>query len=178
MVKIYRLETCDFNRMYDYLKDDPRYSDLKGKKRKVIFTWVQREYRNLMKARSADVRVPAPLAFKNNVLVLEFIGQEENAPKLKDQWPRELKKFFDEIVESMGRLYHAGLVHADLSAFNIMNFNEHPVFIDFSQTTPLDDPNAERFLNRDVKNLCAFFGKAGLKTDAEKTLEKIKNKKF
>ena len=34
MVKIYRLEACDFNRMYDYIKEDPRYIDLKGKKRK------------------------------------------------------------------------------------------------------------------------------------------------
>ena len=55
IVKIYRLETCDFNAMYNYIKDDPRYSNLKDKKRKVIFAWVQREFRNLMNAREAQV---------------------------------------------------------------------------------------------------------------------------
>ena len=37
MIKIYRLEACDFNRMYDYIKEDPRYADIRGKKRKIIF---------------------------------------------------------------------------------------------------------------------------------------------
>ena len=48
IVKIYRLEACDFNRMYDYIKNDPRFVGLKRQRRKVIFSWVQREYRNLM----------------------------------------------------------------------------------------------------------------------------------
>ena len=178
MVKIYRLEACDFNKMYDYLKDDPRYTALKGKKRQIILTWVQREYRNLMKAREANVRVPTPLTIKNNVLVLEFIGEEENAPKLKDQWPEDPKKFFDEIVENISRFYRAGLVHADLSAFNILNFNEHPVLIDFSQATPLNNPRAEEFLERDIKNLCTFFEKKGMDVSREKVLAKIRNKKF
>ena len=55
IVKIYRLETCDFNTMHNYIKDDPRYSKLKKKKRNIIFAWVQREYRNLMNAKEAQV---------------------------------------------------------------------------------------------------------------------------
>src|SRR3989339_1666921 len=85
MVKIYRLETCDFNRMYDYIKDDPRFLNLKRGKRNIIFSWVQREYRNLLKAREANVSVPTPLVFINNTIVLEFIGDSSFiAPKLKD----------------------------------------------------------------------------------------------
>src|SRR3990167_4572184 len=68
MVKIYRLETCDFNRMYDYIKDDPRFLNLKRGKRNIIFSWVQREYRNLLKAREANVSVPTPLVFINNTI--------------------------------------------------------------------------------------------------------------
>src|SRR3990167_3477538 len=74
MVKIYRLETCDFNRMLDYIKDDTREFRIKGGKRNIIFSWVQREYRNLFRAREAGISVPTPIAFSNNVLVLEFIG--------------------------------------------------------------------------------------------------------
>lgn len=177
MIKIYRLETCDFNRMYDYLKVDPRFLSLKAKKRKVILAWVQREYRNLLKAREADVRVPTPLAFMNNVIVLEFIGSGgEIAPRLKDKPPKNPRKFLMDIISQMKKLHKAGLVHADLSAFNILNFNEKPVFIDFSQCTTLKNPHAEEFIDRDIKNITTFFKKLGLKIDEEKIKGEILKK--
>ena len=175
IVKIYRLETCDFNRMYDYIKDDPRYTGLKDKKRKVIFVWVQREYRNLMNARDAQVKVPIPITFSNNILLLEFIGRNGNiAPKLKDSIPKDKKQFFDKIMDNIRKLYKANLVHADLSAFNILNFEETPVFIDMSQATVLKHPRAEEYLERDVRNICIFFRKAGLKVNEKSALRKIK----
>ena len=174
MIKIYRLEACDFNKMYDYIKEDPRYADIKGKKRKVIFFWVQREYRNLLKAREAGVTVPTPLTFKNNVLVLEFIGKEDIiAHRLSVDAPTDPKKFFNKIIENIKKLYKAGLVHADLSPFNILNKNQEPVFIDFSQTTTLNDSRAQEYLERDVKNICTYFRKQGLKPDQEKIIKKI-----
>ncbi len=175
IVKIYRLETCDFNRMYDYLKQDLRFQNLKKQKRKVILAWAQREYRNLLAARDAGVKVPTPLAILNNILVLEFIGNREPAPKLKDSYPANPKKFFDEIVGELKKLFKAGLVHADLSHFNILNHNEHPVLIDFSQTTTLDDLSAKGYLKRDIYNLCNFFGKLGITADVETVLKKIQN---
>ena len=175
IVKIYRLETCDFNTMYSYIKDDPRYAYLKKKKRRIIFAWVQREYRNLMNAREAQVSVPIPITFANNILVLEFVGKNNIiAPMLKDSVPKNKNLFFDKITDNIRKLYKAGLVHADLSAFNILNFNETPVFIDMSQATLLRHPRAEEFLARDVKNVCAFFKKNGLKVNEEITLKKIK----
>ena len=42
IVKIYRLQTCNFNKMYDYIKLDPRYEHLKKQRRKIIFAWTQR----------------------------------------------------------------------------------------------------------------------------------------
>jgi len=175
IVKIYRLETCDFKRMYDYIKTDPRFEDLKHKKRKIIFAWVQREYRNLMKCRDIGMRVPTPYVFLNNVLVEEFIGDKEAAPMLKDCKPEKVKKFFDEVVVQMRKMHKkAKLVHADLSHFNILNHNDKPVFIDMSQSTPLDDAHAKEYFERDVRNICNFFGKLGLKRDKEKVAEKIR----
>ncbi|MBI1935043.1 serine protein kinase RIO [Candidatus Woesearchaeota archaeon] len=174
MVKIYRLETCDFNRMIDYLKDDPRLSTLKGGKRNTIFAWVQREYRNLIKAREAGVNVPTPFTFSNNVLVLEFIGDDGMiAPKLKDEIPTNPKDFFDRIIINMKKLNKARLVHADLSAFNILNNNEKPVFIDFSQCTTLESSRADEYLERDVRNICTFFRKLGLNADEQKAKKQI-----
>ena len=169
IAKIYRLETCDFNRMYDYIKYDPRYQGLKKKKRKIIFSWVQREFRNLMKARQAGVRVPMPITFLNNVLVIEFIGKDEIALKLKDSIPKNKKKFFNEIIDNMKKLYKDGLVHADLSSFNILNFNEEPVFIDMSQATTTEDVRSKEYLERDINNIITFFNKLKIKINKEKT---------
>jgi len=178
IVKIYRLETCDFNIMYNYIKDDPRYDNLKNKKRKVIFAWVQREFRNLMNAREAQVSVPTPITFSNNVLVIESIGKNGLiAPMLKDSIPKNKKLFFDKIVDNIKKLYLAKLVHADLSAFNILNFNEVPVFIDMSQATLMRHPRAEEYLERDVKNICSFFNKIGLKVNENNTMKNIRPNK-
>ena len=174
MVKIYRLEACDFNRMYDYIKEDPRYSSLKKGKRNIVFIWVQREYRNLLKARGANVSVPTPLTFSNNVLVLEFIGDEGmTAPKLKDAIPKNPKDFFNKIIMNMKKLYGAGLVHADLSSFNILNYNEKPVFIDFSQGTTLESTMTNEYLERDIRNICNFFRKIGLNVDGVKVKKQV-----
>jgi RIO kinase 1 len=174
MVKIYRLEACDFNRMYDYIKEDPRYLDLKGKKRKIIFFWVQREYRNLLKAREGEVNVATPLTFKNNILVLEFVGKGDIiSHRLSVDYPKKPQDFFKKVVENMRKLYKAGLVHGDLSPFNILNDNETPVLIDFSQSTTLENSRAQDFLKRDIKNVCTFFKKLGLKVDESKVLKKV-----
>ena len=174
MVKIYRLETCDFNRMYDYIKDDSRFDRLKKGKRNIIFTWVQREYRNLMKAREANISVPTPITFSNNVLVLEYVGDNGVfAPKLKDEIPKNPKVFFEKIISNIHKLYKAGLVHADLSAFNILNYNEKPVFIDFSQCTTLESSRAKEYLERDIRNVCIFFRKIGLHVNEDGVKKQI-----
>jgi len=177
MVKIYRLETCDFNRMYDYIRDDPRYVRLKKGKRNIVFVWVQREYRNLLKARQANVSVPTPLTFSSHALVLEFIGDDGViAPKLKDELPKKPKEFLRKIIKNMRKLHKAGLVHADLSAFNILNYKENPVFIDFSQCTTLDSSRANEYLGRDIRNICNFFKKIGLKVDEGRVKKQVVGK--
>ncbi len=173
IVKIYRLETCDFRRMYSYIRDDPRFSGLGNKRRDVIFAWCQREYRNLLRAREANLNAPLPIAFLNNVLVMEFIGDKEVAPKLKDYIPEKKKKFFDMIINDIRKLYKAGFVHADLSQFNILNYKDSNVTIDWSHCTPTKNPNSKELLERDVRNICNFFKKIGLKVNEEKVLKKI-----
>lgn len=176
ILKIYRLEVCDFNKMYDYIKYDARYLNIKSKRRDIIFSWAQREYRNLLKSREAGVRVPTPIECKNHVLILEHIGKEEPAPKLKDAIPDNPEKFLDKIVNYMKRLYEAGLVHGDLSEFNILNDQEKPVFIDMSQGTTTQSINAEELLERDVKNIVRFFNKIGTDANKEDILKKIREK--
>lgn len=172
VVKIYRLETCDFNRMYEYIKADPRFIGIQKQRRKVIFNWVRREYRNLMVARSLGINVPKPIAFNNNILVEEFVGDKKPAPKLKDQIP-EKKAFFNKVFEYMKILYDGGYVHADLSHFNILNYREKPVIIDLSTMTNKEDSQFETYLERDIKNVVNFANKHGFKYNIEKVKKKI-----
>ena len=93
--------------------------------------------------------------------------------RLKDSWPKKPQEFFDTVVKYMQKLHKAGLVHTDLSQFNILNHNDEPVFIDLSQATTLENPNAKEYLIRDIKNICAFFRKFGLDVDDEKVARQI-----
>ena len=176
VIKIYRLETCDFNRMYDYIKLDPRYQTMKKQKRRIIFAWAQREYRNLLKAREAGVSVPIVMTIMHNIIVMEMIGEKKErraANKLKDHDPKDLKGFADDIISNMRKLYKAKLVHADLSSFNILNYREKPVLIDFSQCTTTENSRADEFLKRDIKNIVEYFKKNGFKLDNEEIRKRI-----
>ncbi|NQV09105.1 serine protein kinase RIO [Candidatus Woesearchaeota archaeon] len=173
VVKIYRLETCDFKKMFEYIRCDERYTSLRRTRREIIFSWVQREYRNILKAREAGVLVPKPLAIVNNIIVMELIGDGVAAPKLKDHYPKNPKKFFAEVLKNMKRMHKADLVHGDLSEFNILNHNETPYFIDFSQCTLTKSPNATELLERDVRNIVKFFNKLGLELDEKEVMKKI-----
>ena len=158
VAKIYRLENCNFSKMYEYLRSDPRYVGTSKNSRQIIFTWVQREFRNLMIARDV-IKVPKPIAFKDNVILMEFIGIHDPASELKDQPPKDPKRFFKKVIDNMHKLFGVGLIHGDLSPFNILNHEEDPVFIDFSQATMKTASNAQELLRRDVKNICIYFRK-------------------
>ncbi len=174
ILKIYRLETCDFNKMHNYLREDPRYAGLRGKRRKIIFRWVQREFKNLFKSREGGVRVPLPIAILFNILILEYIGDDDGvAPRLISLKPHKKGDFYKKVIGNIKKMYHAGLVHADLSPFNILNFHDEPVFIDLSQACPLNHPRAEEFLRRDIKNVCRHFVSLGLNVSEEKVYKEV-----
>ena len=176
IVKIYRVQNADFKRMFEYIGKDPRYDNLRKRRREIIFAWAQREYKNLLRAEKFNVTVPKPLGWKFHILVEEMIGSP--ALPLKDDHPKNPKKFLKEIIKEMKTLYNAGLIHGDLSSFNILNDNQKPVLIDFSQTTLVRTPNSEELLERDVRNIARFFGKLSVDVQEEDMLKRITNKEL
>ena len=162
IVKIYRLENCNFNGMYDYLKQDPLYGSVKRSRRQVVFMWTQREYRNLLKAREV-IKVPTPIAWKDNIILMEYIGDEDGVSlQLKDNvgvTVDDAQELYEKCVVNMKKLFKHGIVHGDLSEFNILNYHNKPIFIDFSQSTGTKSPNALELLRRDCKNIVRFFSK-------------------
>jgi len=175
-VKIYRVATSDFRKMQYYIQGDPRFKVKMGNKRQIVHAWVNKEFRNLKRAYESGVRVPRPFVSRENVLIMEFIGDSEGnpAPTLKEAPPLHPRKMFDKIVYYMKLLYQrARLVHGDLSAFNILNFEEEPVIIDISQAVVLDHPIAEELLERDVKNISSDFKRFGVSSTPREIREKI-----
>ncbi|MBS3152374.1 serine protein kinase RIO [Candidatus Woesearchaeota archaeon] len=175
VVKIYRINTADFKRMYKYIGCDPRFKGLSNQRRKVVFAWAQREYRNLLIANQAGARVPVPYAVMDNILVMELIGKNnEPAPRLKDKPPKNVKKFIKELINNLTIFYKSGFIHGDLSEFNILNYNDTPYIIDLSHGVKLDYSGMQELLDRDIKNLKKYFSKLGLDVDIENILKNLK----
>ena len=76
--------------------------------------------------------------------VLEYIGDDYIALQLKNNPPENLKEFFDKIIEYIELLWKkAKLVHGDLSAFNILNYDGNPVFISKFEVLGMNGKNYE-----------------------------------
>ena len=165
-VKIYLTASAEFRKgMLKYIEGDYRFKGVKRDTRSLIFTWAQKEYRNLEQASRAKVRVPRPVAVKNNVLVMEFIGKNGvNASSLKEQVPSNPEEVYEVLLTYLKRLYRkAELVHGDLSEYNIMMWKGKPVIFDVAQAVPTSHPMAEFFLRRDLANVNRFFKRLSVK---------------
>jgi len=165
-IKIYLVVSAEFRKgLMKYIEGDPRFKGVKHDSRSLIFAWAQKEFKNLELARKAGVRVPKPIAVKNNVLVMEFIGiNGERAPSLKEKAPKNPEKLYETLLTYLERLYKkAELVHGDLSEYNIMLMRGRPVLFDISQAVPLVHPMADLLLQRDLTNLNRYFNRLGVK---------------
>ncbi len=159
-VKIYRINTATFRSISKYLMYEPPQK-VKKDRRSIIFAWALKEFNNLKKLYNAGVRVPKPIAREGNIIVMEYIGTEEQpAPLLKDAEVNDYKEVFEKIKEYLRIMYHkANLVHADFSEYNVLMHENEPVIIDVGQTVSKENPMAMEFLQRDVKNITRFFRK-------------------
>ncbi len=177
-VKIYRMETSEFDKMDEYLFGDKRFDMRRISPKEKVYVWTEKEFRNLERANDAGVSVPEPYAYMKNVILMEFIGEDERpAPTLvelgKQLRELDVEGIFEDIIKNVRRLYQrAELVHADLSEYNIMLLDK-PYLIDMGQAVLKDHPMAPSYLRRDIRNLVRFFSKFGVKVDADDILEEI-----
>lgn len=176
-VKIYRVSTAETDFMLEYIVGDPRFKRIKKGSRALIPQWALKEYKNLSRYHDAGVRVPKPLDIQRNVLVMEFIGDSNSsipAPMIKNVEVPSPVKTFNQLLRMVTVGYtKAGLVHADLSEYNILWF-KGPVIIDVSQAVLKSHDNAKRYLIRDIQNIASFFRKLGVESkNPEKIAEHI-----
>ncbi|MDK2892846.1 serine protein kinase RIO [Methanohalophilus sp.] len=181
-IKIYRISTSTFRAMEEYILGDPRFKSIRHKKKDVVFAWTRKEFRNLLRAEEVGIRVPKPITTYRNILVMQFIGEEEKAfPPLKyiHLEKGDAKEMFETILKYLNLLYsEANLVHGDLSEYNILvnPSTLEPYIIDMGQAVTLEHPSADAFLKRDLKNLTRYFRKYGIEATDEQLYKMLKTK--
>ncbi|MGH2669675.1 MAG: serine protein kinase RIO [bacterium] len=174
-VKIYRVLTSSFRSHQDYLWGDPRFSIAGLGKRGIVETWAAKEFKNLARFTDAGCRVPTPLIVKKNVLVMEFIGVEgAGAPMLRDVGLPDPAATLDELVGFVKSAWRkGGLVHGDLSEFNVLVRGDELVVIDTAQAVLKAHPRARELLLRDLTNLAKTFRRLGVEADAERLVADV-----
>lgn len=179
-----------FRNRGEYVDGDFRFdatSFNNSSKRQQLALWTEKEFRNLTRANRAGVPVPTPLMFKENLLLMRFMGLNGwPAPQLREvNWrkgSKSWKTLYDQVLGAVRSLYvGAKLVHGDLSEYNIMVVPAHlvenidvaienpqldfqAVLIDFGQAVTARHPAADGLLQRDLDRVNSFFSRQGLDT--------------
>ena len=134
-----------------------------GKKQQET-AWKNTEVDALYLLRDAGVRVPTPYGYFHGVLVMELVTDADgySAPRLGEVelTPGQAREFHAVLVRQVVRMLCCGLIHGDLSEYNVLVGPDGPVVIDFPQVMSAAGNNAARtMLLRDVNNLTASLGR-------------------
>lgn len=126
--------------------------------------WKTTEVETLYTLRDAGVRVPEPHGYYHGVLVMEMLTDADGlaAPRLSEYepTPAQARDFHAVLVRQVVRMLCCGLIHGDLSPYNVLVDANGPVLIDFPQVVSAAGNNAARqMLLRDVNNLTAYLGR-------------------
>jgi RIO kinase 1 len=133
--------------------------------------WSYAEFAALSRMHELGVAVPYPVQVNGTELLLEFIGEGMTAaPRLaqSDAAGGELAELFEQVVEIVLGFARAGCAHGDLSPYNLLVHRGRVVVIDVPQLVDvIANPNGMALLERDCRNVCAWFARRGLERDAD-----------
>lgn len=128
--------------------------------------WAHAEWKSLKRCWTLGLPVPYPVQIDGTELLMEWVQVAgETAPRLSQSRPAPalLAAYFDQLREVMATMAQHGMVHGDLSAYNLLAAGERLVVIDLPQVVDLiGNPQGMGFLLRDCANVCAWFRQAGL----------------
>jgi len=138
---------------------------------KIVATseWAISEWSALSRCWQLGLPVPYPVQIDGTEILMEWITVDgESAPRLAQTRPEPdlLASYFDQLREAMAMMVQHGVVHGDLSAYNILAAGERLVIIDLPQIVDLAGNAAGMdFLLRDCTNVCTWFRGKGLEVD-------------
>lgn len=131
--------------------------------------WVEREFQALRQLHAFGADVPKVHARSENAILMQFIGEGDQpaTPLNRVTLDRAAAAvLFDRIMTNVALGLSLGLIHADLSAFNILYQDGRVTVIDFPQVVDArTNPHAYDLLQRDIDNVCRYFGRFGVAAD-------------
>ena len=134
-----------------------------------ITSWIEYEFQILRRLYTAGADVPRPVAQLGNTILMEYIGEVASpAPTLSGiALPREeIQPIFERLIANVRLMLDNNLVHADLSAYNVLYWEGQVKIIDFPQVVdPVGNRNGFDLLQRDVQRLCQYFQRQGLRAN-------------
>lgn len=140
-------------------------------------SWLAHELDCLQRLYELGADVPEPLASGNNVILMDYIGDaEQPAPTLNHVSiePDEAKRLLARVLSNVEIMLEAGIVHGDLSAYNILYHDGRITLIDFPQVVnPARNPAAWKIFQRDMLRICQYFGRMGASVDAAELAETL-----
>ncbi|PWA03460.1 hypothetical protein BB558_000375 [Smittium angustum] len=170
-IKVYKTSILVFKDRDRYFTGEYRFRNgySRHNPRKMVKLWAEKEMRNLKRIFQAGICCPEPLALRQHVLVMDFLGDKDGwaYPRLKDAVIKSSRypELYFQIVSDMRVMYQVcKLVHADLSEYNILYNAKKLYIIDVSQSVEHDHPYALDFLRSDCTNINEYFRKNGVKT--------------
>lgn len=164
-LKIYLVSTSNFKKREPYILGDPRFSHVKKGTKNLVYLWAKKEYRNLTQCFDAGLPVPKPLHVTNNVLTMEFVG--ENGSPCKSLLDSKVdENDYKQAIQIIRDLYKkARLVHGDFSEYNVFKTPNGLMVFDLGSAVDLRHPNTQEFLKRDINNITRFFTKRGVSVE-------------
>lgn len=133
--------------------------------------WAVSEWNALKRCWELGLPVPYPVQVDGTEILMEWISVDgETAPRLAQTRPEPalLASYLDQLREAMARLVQSGLVHGDLSPYNILAAGDRLVIIDLPQLVDLvGNAQGFDFLLRDCTNVCSWFTRRGLEIDPQ-----------
>lgn len=134
-------------------------------------SWLMYEYQSLQKLYQAGAAVPQPVASAENAILMSYHGDEgEAAPTLNSIRldHHEAKRLFDAVLWNIELMLQHGIIHGDLSAYNILYWQGQITLIDFPQVVDSQgNPKAWFILQRDVTRICQYFANQGVQSDPD-----------
>lgn len=152
-IKFHRLGRTSFRdtrRKREYLADRRHISWLYQSR-----LAAENEYKALQLMFEAGVNVPKPISQNRHTIVMSYIEGHQLSDVAFLDVPEE---FLDDIIKNIRIAYKAGVVHSDLSEYNVLVDNEAEVWIiDWPQYITIDHPNSKETLERDIRNIVYYF---------------------
>jgi RIO kinase 1 len=139
--------------------------------------WTGTEHEVMSTLWHAGVSVPYPIAYADDVFDLEYVGSwEMAAPQLSAARiaQHHLADAFEQLLAGLRGITAAGFAHGDLSAYNLLWWEDRLWFIDFPQSVDIAaNLQGIDFLHRDVLNVCGWFERRGFSVDAEEVFADV-----